>query len=32
MNELEQENLIEVKKKYGASPQVKIICPKRKIN
>ena len=29
---LEQENLIEVKKKYGASPQVKIICPKRKIN
>ena len=28
----EQDKLIEVKRKYGASPQIKIICPRKKIN
>lgn len=32
IKKLEQDKLIEVKRKYGASPQVKIICPRKKIN
>jgi CTP-dependent riboflavin kinase len=32
IKKLEQDKLIEVKRKYGASPQIKIICPRKKIN
>ena len=32
IKKLEEEKLIEVKRKYGSAPKIKIVCPKKKIN